>query len=213
MKLMVINGSPRKNWNTGMLLKSAMDGAGAHGSETRLVHLYELNYKGCISCFSCKLKNGKNYGRCSLSDDLTPVLRDIEECDSLLIGSPIYFGDVTGELRSFLERLLFQYLEYNRQRSSTFKKRIRCGFIYTMNAGEDQAEIYKEVIFSRMEGVMRRFLGETRSIYATETLQFDDYSLYVSDAFDPEARLRRRKEEFPKDCSKAFELGEWLAGE
>lgn len=211
MKLMVINASPRKNWNTGLLLKNAADGAKAQGSEIESVHLYSLNFKGCISCFACKLKNGKNYGKCNLSDDLSPVLREIEQSDALLIGTPVYFGDVTGELRCFLERLLFQYLVYDKERSNLFKKRIKVGFIYTMNAGAEQAERYKE-LFGKTEGIMTRFLGETRSMYSVDTLQFDDYSLYVCDAFDPTAKAKRRKEEFPKDCAKAYELGAWLAG-
>lgn len=211
MKLMLINASPRKNWNTGILLKSAADGAKAQGAETESVHLYSLSFKGCISCFACKRKNGKSYGKCNLGDDLSPILREIEESDALLIGTPVYFGDVTGELRSFLERLLFQYLVYDKERSNLFKKRIKVGFIYTMNAGEEQAERYKE-IFGRTEGITTRFLGETRSMYSVDTLQFDDYSLYVSSAFDSEAKAKRRNEEFPKDCERAFELGAWLAG-
>jgi multimeric flavodoxin WrbA len=69
MKVIAINGSPRKNKNTATLLNKALEGAASQGSETELIHLYDLNFKGCISCFSCKLKSGKNYGKCALKDD------------------------------------------------------------------------------------------------------------------------------------------------
>jgi hypothetical protein len=71
MKLIAINGSPRKKWNTATLLQQALDGAASQGFETGLFHLYDLNFKGCISGFSCNVKDGKNYGRCTIQDDLT----------------------------------------------------------------------------------------------------------------------------------------------
>jgi len=77
MKVIAFNGSPRKKWNTATLLEKAMEGALSQGAETKLIHLYDLNYKGCISCFSCKMKNGKNYGRCAVKDDLTSIFEEV----------------------------------------------------------------------------------------------------------------------------------------
>jgi multimeric flavodoxin WrbA len=62
MNVLAINGSPRKKWNTATLLNTALEGAASQGAKTEIIHLYDLNYKGCISCFACKLKNGKSYG-------------------------------------------------------------------------------------------------------------------------------------------------------
>lgn len=59
MKALFLNGSPRKNWNTHKLLESAMKGAADAGVETELIHLYDAEFKGCVSCFTCKLKNSK----------------------------------------------------------------------------------------------------------------------------------------------------------
>ena len=53
MKVIGINGSPRKKWNTAMLLAKALEGAASQGAETDSFHLYDLNYKGCVSCFAC----------------------------------------------------------------------------------------------------------------------------------------------------------------
>lgn len=60
MKVMAFNGSPREKRNTAILLNSALEGAASKGAETELVHLYNLNFKGCSSCFACKLKDGKS---------------------------------------------------------------------------------------------------------------------------------------------------------
>ena len=132
MKVIAFNGSPRKKWNTGTLLEKALEGAASQGAQTELIHLYDLNFKGCISCFACKTKGGKSYGKCAVQDDLTPVLKKVEEADALILGSPIYFGVVTGEMRSFMERLLFPYRPYvppSDPRQTLFPRKINTGFI------------------------------------------------------------------------------------
>lgn len=111
--IIAVNGSPRKNWNTHMLLSKALEGAKAAGAKTELVNLYDLDYKGCISCFACKVKNGKSLGRCALNDDLKPLLDKIHSSDGIILGSPIYFSDITAMMRAFFERLLFQHLNYD----------------------------------------------------------------------------------------------------
>ena len=63
MKVMAINGSPRKDWNTATMLQKALEGSASRGAETELIHLYDLQFQGCTSCFSCKVLNGKSYGR------------------------------------------------------------------------------------------------------------------------------------------------------
>ena len=89
MKALFINGSPRKNGNTAQLLRRAMDGAREAGAEVELVNLYDrsMNYKGCMSCFACKLKGGKK-GVCSFKDDLQPILQKAVEADVLVCGYP-----------------------------------------------------------------------------------------------------------------------------
>ncbi len=57
------------------------------------------------------------------------------------------------------------------------------------------------------EGVATRIFGYSESLYSTDTYQFDDYSKYVSDRFDPAEKAKRRAEVFPLDCEKAFEMG------
>jgi multimeric flavodoxin WrbA len=208
MKVIALNGSPRKTWNTSLLLQSALDGAAAKGAETKLIHLYDLDFKGCVSCFACKKIGGESYGHCGYKDGLTPVLKEIETCDGLLLGSPIYLGDVTGEMRSLLERLVFPYIAYSRNHPKLFTGQFKTGFIYTMNVGGEHLEKvgYKER-FGGNEAMMGRIFGPAESLYVTDTLQFDDYSKYVTDMFDVEARQRRRREVFPEDLRKAREMG------
>ena len=62
MKALFVNGSPRKNWNTVKLLERAMEGAKDLGAECELVNIYDKPFKGCVSCFACKVKNSKCNG-------------------------------------------------------------------------------------------------------------------------------------------------------
>lgn len=208
MKILAINGSPRKEWNTATLLKNALDGAASQGAETELVHLYDLDFKGCNSCFSCKIKNGKSYGKCALKDDLTPVLQKAGDADAIVLGSPIYLGAATGEMRSFLERLVYPYLVYDVERSSLFKKKIRTGFIYTLGAPESRVkEMGYDSQFKMIETILARIFGSSETLAVYDTLQFSDYSKYVASSFDPAAKAKRHDEVFPLECKQAFDMG------
>ena len=208
MKVMAFNGSPRKKWNTATLLTKALDGAASKGAETELVHLYDLNFRGCLSCFSCKRKGGRSYGRCAARDELTPFLKKVEETDAFILGSPIYFGTVSGEMRSFLERLLFPYHMYTFPPRSLFPKQIKTGFIYTMNVPEEWiANLGYDKMVDSNERLLKTIFGASESLCSFDTYQFKDYSKVVVEIFDPEKKAKRRKEVFPIDCQKAFEMG------
>ncbi len=137
-----------------------------------MIHLYDLDFKGCISCFACKLKGGKSYGKCAVKDGLTPVLEKLEDADAVILGSPIYFGNVTGEMRSFMERFFFQYLVYSTDPQSLYPKNIPVGFIYTMNVTEDLFEIFGiNKLVELNERVAARLFGCSESLYSTDTYQ------------------------------------------
>ena len=208
MKILAINGSPRKNANTATLLKNALKGATAQGAETELIHLYDLNYKGCVSCFACKLKSGKSYGKCAHKDDLQPLLEKLRGVDAILLGSPIYFGNITGMMRSFIERLAFQYTLYDVNYSSLFPRKIPVGFIYTMNLDEKRMREwgYREAL-KGLEKRLGSIFGSSEALYVTDTYQFKDYSKYEVTAFSETLNAKRREEEFPKDCEKAYDMG------
>ena len=208
MNVIAINGSPRKKWNTATLLEKALEGAASQGAESELIHLYDLDFKGCTSCFCCKLKGGARYGSCAMKDGLTPVLEKIATADAFILGSPIYFGTVTGEMRSCMERLLFQYLAYTRPPSSVFDRKISTAFIYTMNVSEEiMKDFHYPVHFGMNENYLTRIFGKSETLCSFETLQFDDYDKVVFNYFDPEERKERHRTVFPVDCEKAFELG------
>ena len=98
-KIVAVNASPRKGWNTDTLVTEASKGAESAGAEVIRFDLYRLEkYTGCISCFGCKRE--KNKGRCICRDGLTPVLDAIREADGLIIGSPNYLSELTASFRA-----------------------------------------------------------------------------------------------------------------
>ena len=111
VKVYAINGSARKNKNTATLLQKALDGVKEIGKdkeiETEIINLYDLDYTGCKSCFACKKLDGKSYGKCAVKDDIYGVLEKLSQADGIIFGTPVYFGGITGQLQSFLERLIF----------------------------------------------------------------------------------------------------------
>lgn len=212
MKLIAINGSPRKNWNTDTLLKEVIKGASSKGAECEIIYLNDLDFKGCNSCMACKLKKGKTIGRCNKKDDLKEVLDKVDSADILVLGSPIYWHDVTGLMRCFIERLLFQYLNYDVYDNPLSSPK-RTAMIYTMNMPE---ELHKEnnynLLFKKYEDLMIHYFKSCTTLYATQTLFVKNYDKYHLDVFDEDYIKQRHEEVFPKVCQNAYKLGEALVG-
>jgi len=208
MKLIAICGSARKQGNTAKMLQQVIEGARSAGAETEFVNLFDLTYKGCISCFACKLKNKKSFGHCTLQDDLTPLLGRIEQSDVIVLGSPVYYGNLSGQMRSFTDRLLFQYLDYGATGNGPKPKNFRTALVATMNVND---AIYVERGFRdtlvRFAEMMGHTLGSCELLTLTNTTLFDDYSKYVYLMPDKEEKSRRVEKIPAEDLQKAFELG------
>ena len=176
-----------------------------------MVYLYDLKFRGCISCMACKLKNSKNLGRCIQKDELTPVLERAHEADAIVLASPIYFSEVTGEMRSFVERFLFQYLNYN-DYTKPLSPAKRIAWVFTMNCSEEMfARLGYHALFQRYKDWMKLYFGNCETLLSTDTMQVKDYSQYHLGMWDGDAKRRRHETIFPQDCQKAFKLGAKLA--
>jgi multimeric flavodoxin WrbA len=211
MKLIAINGSPRRNGNTAVLLHKALEGAAAAGAETECIDLYPLQYKGCLSCFYCKRKD-KEHGTCIVKDDLAPVLEKVKKADAVIFGSPIYFMNLTSGMQAFLERLFFSLYIYSREIPSVLGKKMPSAFLYTMNATQDQAKqfhLYESL--AAYETFAANALGiAPRKFYAFNTLQFKDYSQYESSIFSEADKKAYAEKHWSEELQQAFELGKQL---
>lgn len=210
-KIFIVNGSPRKNWNTGKMCESFSQGAQKEGVETEIINLYDIDFKGCRSCFACKLKDGKNFGHCSYPDGLTPILDKISQADGIVFASPIYFGDVTGVMRSFAERLMFPFFRYAEGYPSIAPKKLQTAVIYTMNVPEELCNRMYPDLFNRFEWAVTTTFSQPERITACDTYQFNDYGKYDAECFDAAHKKQQLENQLPKDLQKAYKSGAAMA--
>jgi len=211
-RIVLVNGSARKNGNTAKMLGKIKEGAAYKGAEVEMTHLSDLYFKGCYSCFACKKLNGEDYGHCAVNDGLRPVFQRIEEADAFVLGSPIYWSNLSGQMRSFMERLLFQYLVYGNPYSSAAPKTFHTALVTTMNIGEGlYGPSGVEATIGQLQMIMQVIFGDCEVLNLHETVQFDDYTKYVYSAPDKEEKSKRDPAISSENLEKAFDLGVRLA--
>ncbi len=113
MKVLLLNGSPRANGNTSIVLGEMVKIFAAEGVEAEVVHIGNKDIRGCIACGSCK-KNGN----CVFSDAVNELAPKFEEADGLVVASPVYYASANATLIACLDRLFF---------STSFDKRMKVG--------------------------------------------------------------------------------------
>ncbi len=209
-KIIIIDGGPRRNMNTALMLQKFAEGAKSANEEIEIksFRLYDLDYKGCMSCMACKVK-GKASNICKFKDPLTPILEEIAQADGLVLGSPVYFGDVTGQMRTFLERLCFPWLSYN-DYSMTAPKRMPVVLIETMNGTPERNN---DNGYGSMEHCLTVALGTPEHIIAYNTYQVKDYNRFELAAFSEPAKQQWRDEHWDNDLQKAYAAGQEMAGQ
>ena len=207
-KIIIIDGGPRKIFNTAAMLQKFAEGASSVSSdvEVKTVRLYDLDYKGCMSCMACKIK-GRASNICKFKDALTPVLEEIAQADGLVLGSPIYFGDVTGQMRTFLERLAFPWLSYN-DYSMTAPKRMPVVLVETMNGLPERNNSQG---YGSIEHCIKTALGEPERLYAYNTYQVKNYNNFELAGFSEEAKRMYRTEHWEQDLQAAYNAGKCMA--
>ena len=100
MNIVCLLGSPRPQGNSAIVAKRFCDTAEGLGSEVKTFALNKLKYRGCQACMTCKTR----LDRCVLKDDLSDVLEAVRESDILVIASPTYYGDLSSQLKAFIDR-------------------------------------------------------------------------------------------------------------
>lgn len=100
LKVVGIVGSPRKKGNTEFMVKTTLDKINEAGIQTELITLHDKDINYCIGCDSCKKTN-----ECVIADDMQELTKKVLDADGVIMGSPVYFGDMTGLAKSFIDRL------------------------------------------------------------------------------------------------------------
>ena len=236
-KIMIIDGSPRKNMNTAAMIEAFANGVKAASKrgqsdacidsaereqvrpqvksvseeiEVKTVRVYDMNCKGCVSCLACKLKNSKYLDVCARKDDFTEPLRETAYADGIVFASPMYFFQITAQLRAFIERLFFPWLSYNDYSSHPPKGRIPTAFIYTMNAPTEMVHV-QENNMNENEMIIGNALGKPERILAVNTLQVKNYDRYDMGGFNLAAKQQWHEEHWQEELQNAFDAGKRMA--
>ena len=128
LKILGINGSPRKA-NTDILLNEAMDSVTAEDVDTEIISLRKLDIRFCIGCFKCFDKNDNEFG-CQINRDaMDEIIPKLKSCHGLLLASPVYFGQVTAQMKAFMDRTepLLRYAQSPWR--SSLKNKIGAGLV------------------------------------------------------------------------------------
>ena len=100
MKIVAVLGSPRPQGNSAALARHFLDAARDQDAAVQEYQLNSMTYQGCQGCLACKTDSDT----CVLEDEATPVLAAIKEADVLVLASPVYYGDLIGQLKCFFDR-------------------------------------------------------------------------------------------------------------
>lgn len=101
MKVVTLLGSPREKGNSAILAGVIEGALSGRGHETVTHRLNNLDFKGCQACGACKQKREK----CVIRDDLAPVLDNVHDADIVILASPVYWGDVSAQMKGFIDRI------------------------------------------------------------------------------------------------------------
>lgn len=152
MKITVINGSPRMKGNSHAIVNAFCDTAKEQGAEIKAFEMSRLkNVRGCQGCMACKSKTDT----CVIHDDLTEIYDHIQSSDIVIIASPVYFADLSSQIKPFIDRLYqffpanfhdafdFETLCYNGKRVGRIKEHKKAILITTQ--GGNVPEIQKDI--------------------------------------------------------------------
>lgn len=113
MKVLMVNGSPHQNGNTYIALHEMEKAFAEQGIETEILHIGNKDIRGCIGCRRCK-----ESGKCVFNDAVNEAAAKFQECDGLVVGTPVYYASANATLVAFLTRLFY---------STPFSKSMKVG--------------------------------------------------------------------------------------
>ncbi len=137
MRVLAINGSHRKGKNTATLLKIVLEEAQSLGAETELVELVDYNIKPCAGCNQCL-----RVAKCSVEDDDMHILvQKLLQADGIVLGSPVYFANVTGLMKIFMDRTRWLHILSNKLHGKVGAVVVHAGL---RNGGQELTQVMME---------------------------------------------------------------------
>jgi len=186
VKVLGINGSPRIGGNTDILLDKVLEGARSKGAKTEKVILNNLKFSPCQEC-----ENLRDDGSCIIEDDMQPLYRKIEEADGVILASPIFFGSLSAQAKTMIDRFQCIWRAKYVLKIDIFKKKKKGGFI-SVEAST------REDFFDNAKAIVKNLFKTIDVSYKEE--------LFCSGVDEKGSILKH-----PEVLKKAFALGERIA--
>ena len=133
MMVLGIVGSPRRGGNTEVLMEEALAAARKAGAETEIVLVADKKISGCDGCASC-FKTGV----CRIKDDMQAIYQQMEIADAIILGSPVYFGSVTAQMKAVIDRT-YLFIGDSRLKGKVAALVLALGKV---GAGQTQSQVY-----------------------------------------------------------------------
>lgn len=134
MKVVGFTGSPREGSNTEILVEEMLEGSSDAGAQTKIFNLTDMDIAPCKACMHCKF----NEGVCATDDDMQEIYKELKEADGLIVGSPLYFGQMSAQTKPFIDRLFALYIP-----DSEVKSKKNMAFVFSQgNLDEDSFSEY-----------------------------------------------------------------------
>ena len=146
-----INGSPKAHSNTGYLVRKVLEGAEKEKAQTKVLDLGKMEISGCKGCNGCK-----DCQICVVKDDMFQFYNAVKDVNALVIGTPIYFDHISGQLKNFFDRL-YCYLDlvYVKDKSH-LPKDIRAGVVITYEMDDKNIDYY-DYVFEWIEKTLKNY--------------------------------------------------------
>jgi multimeric flavodoxin WrbA len=173
MKIIGFSASPRKEGNTAWAINKILEGAKEQGAETQVWYSGDLNIKPCQSCYGCR--NGDQ--GCVINDDMQQLYDALAQADALVLGSPVYMGQMSAQAKIFTDRL---YAHIIPQFSPYFKEK---------NAGKKLVLVFTQG--NPDSGKFQAYLDYTKQMFSM--LEFDVKGLHVIAGLRSELASERKE--------------------
>ena len=162
MKVINILGSPRKKGTSSRIAQTFTDAMEKKGAQVEHFYLNAMTYKGCQGCEQCHTKQDK----CILKDDLTAVLDAMRTADVTVFSSPVYFGDISGQFKSFFDRT-WSHVAIDYENEDPFTSRLPEGKTAVFILSQGDVEANHGDIVERYRSIFDRHGYDLKIIRAT----------------------------------------------
>lgn len=161
MKIVTLLGSPRRGSNSAKIASRFLETAAGLGAKTRSFVLNDLIYRGCQGCYACKT----SLEHCVLKDDLAEVLAAVAEADLVVMATPVYYGDITSQIKAFMDRT-FSYLTPDYRTSSNPTRLGPKKLLFVQTQGSPDESQYADIYLRYQMFLKWQGFKETRLIRA-----------------------------------------------